>query len=395
MGRFVHVSTDEVYGSIDEGSWPEDHPLAPNSPYSASKASSDLLARSYHRTFGLDVVITRCSNNYGPYQFPEKVIPLFVTNLMDGQQVPLYGDGLNVRDWLHVDDHCRGIQLVLDGGRAGEIYNIGGGTELTNKELTYRLLAAMGAGEEMIRPVEDRKGHDRRYSVDISKISAELGYKPEVDFDTGLAQTIAVVPGQRGLVAAAEGRRVTWLVIGSRGQLGTDLMDLLGDRAVGLDVPDIDITDIDSVADAVNRIAPEVVVNCAAYTAVDAAETDEAAAEAVNGTGAANVARPVRAARLLHVSTDYVFDGTATEPVPRGRRARSPLGLRAHQTARGAGGTAAPGRLRRAHRLAVRRGREQLREDHAGAGVHQQRRSAVVDDQVGQPTWSRDLAGSD
>ena len=190
VGRFVHVSTDEVYGSIDQGSWPEDFPLAPNSPYSASKASSDLLARSYFRTFGLDVVITRCSNNYGPYQFPEKVIPLFVTNLMDGIQVPLYGDGLNVRDWLHVDDHCHGIQLVLDGGRPGEIYNIGGGTELTNKELTYRLLDAMGAGEDMIRPVEDRKGHDRRYSVDITKISAELGYKPEVAFETGLAETI-------------------------------------------------------------------------------------------------------------------------------------------------------------------------------------------------------------
>ena len=191
IGRFVHVSTDEVYGSIDVGSWPEDQPLAPNSPYSASKASSDLLARSYFRTFGLDVVITRCSNNYGPYQFPEKVIPLFVTNLMDGLRVPLYGDGQNVRDWLHVDDHCRGIALVLDGGRAGEIYNIGGGTELTNKELTYKLLAAMGAGEDMIEPVADRKGHDRRYSVDISKISAELGYRPEVDFEAGLADTIA------------------------------------------------------------------------------------------------------------------------------------------------------------------------------------------------------------
>ncbi|MEI2784840.1 MAG: dTDP-glucose 4,6-dehydratase [Candidatus Nanopelagicales bacterium] len=189
--RFVHVSTDEVYGSIDEGSWREDFPLAPNSPYSASKASSDLLARSYFRTFGLDVVITRCSNNYGPYQFPEKVVPLFVTNLMDGLPVPLYGDGLNVRDWLHVDDHCRGIQLVLDGGRAGEIYNIGGGTELTNKDLTYKLLDAMGAGEDMIRPVADRKGHDRRYSVDIGKISSELGYKPSVRFNDGLAETIA------------------------------------------------------------------------------------------------------------------------------------------------------------------------------------------------------------
>ncbi|MCB9411311.1 MAG: dTDP-glucose 4,6-dehydratase [Actinobacteria bacterium] len=190
VDRFVHVSTDEVYGSIESGSWPEDWPLQPNSPYSASKAGSDLIARSYARTFGMDVRITRCSNNYGPYQFPEKVIPLFVTNLMDGLPVPLYGEGNNVRDWLHVDDHCNGIQLVLDGGRAGEVYNIGGGTELTNKELTFMILEAMGAGEEMVKRVADRKGHDLRYSVDISKISAELGYAPAVPFEQGLAETI-------------------------------------------------------------------------------------------------------------------------------------------------------------------------------------------------------------
>ncbi|NHC46368.1 dTDP-glucose 4,6-dehydratase [Motilibacter aurantiacus] len=190
LAKFVHVSTDEVYGSIDEGSWPETHPLEPNSPYSASKASSDLLARAYARTHQLDVSITRCSNNYGPYQFPEKVIPLFVTNLLDGGTVPLYGDGLNVRDWLHVDDHCRGIALVLEKGRAGEVYNIGGGTELTNKELTGQLLDALGAGWDRVVPVEDRKGHDRRYSVDISKISAELGYAPQVPFGQGLADTV-------------------------------------------------------------------------------------------------------------------------------------------------------------------------------------------------------------
>lgn len=190
VGKFVHVSTDEVYGSIDEGSWTEDHVLEPNSPYSASKASSDLIARSFHRTYGLPVCITRCSNNYGPYQFPEKVIPLFVTNLLDGKPVPLYGDGLNVRDWLHVDDHCHGIQLVAEAGRPGEIYNIGGGTELTNRELTERLCKAVGVGWEMVRPVEDRKGHDRRYSVDISKITRELGYRPRVDFDTGLADVV-------------------------------------------------------------------------------------------------------------------------------------------------------------------------------------------------------------
>ncbi|QFU93662.1 dTDP-glucose 4,6-dehydratase [Amycolatopsis sp. YIM 10] len=190
VGKFVHVSTDEVYGTIEEGSWSEDHILEPNSPYSASKASSDLLARSFHRTHGMPVCITRCSNNYGPYQFPEKVIPLFVTNLLDGRNVPLYGDGLNVRDWLHVDDHCRGIQLVADGGRPGEIYNIGGGTELTNRELTQRLLDALGAGWDRVEKVTDRKGHDRRYSVDITKISDELGYRPQVSFDEGLAATV-------------------------------------------------------------------------------------------------------------------------------------------------------------------------------------------------------------
>jgi len=190
VGKFVHVSTDEVYGSIDSGSWPEDHVLEPNSPYSASKASSDLIARSYFRTHGLPVCVTRCSNNYGPYQFPEKFIPLFVTNLLDGLTVPLYGDGMNVRDWLHVDDHCQGIQLVADGGRPGEVYNIGGGTELTNRELTERMLAAVGADWDRVEHVADRKGHDRRYSVDCTKIREELGYRPRVAFDEGLADTV-------------------------------------------------------------------------------------------------------------------------------------------------------------------------------------------------------------
>ncbi|WP_405012877.1 dTDP-glucose 4,6-dehydratase [Kitasatospora sp. NBC_01539] len=191
VGRFVHVSTDEVYGSISEGSWTEDWPLAPNSPYSASKASSDLLALAYHRTHGMDVVVTRCSNNYGHHQFPEKVVPLFTTNLLDGRKVPLYGEGGNIRDWLHVSDHCRGIDLALRGGRAGRVYNIGGGTEITNKELTGLLLEAAGAGWDMVEHVEDRKGHDLRYSLDITRIREELGYEPQVSFADGLADTIA------------------------------------------------------------------------------------------------------------------------------------------------------------------------------------------------------------
>ncbi|GLZ79242.1 dTDP-glucose 4,6-dehydratase [Actinorhabdospora filicis] len=190
VATFVQVSTDEVYGSIDVGSWPETHPLAPNSPYSASKASGDLIALAYHRTHGLDVRVTRCSNNYGHHQFPEKVVPLFITNLLDGKKVPLYGDGGNVRDWLHVDDHVRGIELVRAKGAAGEIYNIGGGTELSNKELTALLLDACGAGWDSVDYVTDRLGHDRRYSVDHAKIGG-LGYRSGKDFATGLAETVA------------------------------------------------------------------------------------------------------------------------------------------------------------------------------------------------------------
>lgn len=186
----VQISTDEVYGTIDEGSWDEECPLLPNSPYSASKASADLLVRAYHQTFGLDVRVTRCSNNYGPRQFPEKVIPLFLTNLMRGKKVPLYGDGGNVRDWLHVSDHCRGIHAVATKGLAGEIYNIGGGTELSNLGLTKKILAAVNVDESMIQPVEDRLGHDRRYSVDWSKINKELDYEPQVPFEDGLAATL-------------------------------------------------------------------------------------------------------------------------------------------------------------------------------------------------------------
>ena len=190
LGTFIQISTDEVYGSITEGSWDESFPLLPNSPYAASKASGDLISQAFFRTYGIDVRITRCSNNYGPYQFPEKVIPLFITNLLKNKKVPLYGDGLNVRDWLHVTDHCRGIHLVLTKGKAGDIFNIGGGRELSNIELTRVILSAMGVGEENIEKVTDRLGHDFRYSLNIERIERELGYKPEINFDLGISQTI-------------------------------------------------------------------------------------------------------------------------------------------------------------------------------------------------------------
>ncbi len=191
VGRVLHVSTDEVYGSIDEGSWTEDQILEPNSPYSAAKAGSDLLARAYAKTYGLNISTTRCSNNYGPYHFPEKVIPLFVTNLLDGAKVPLYGEGANVRDWLFVDDHCRGIQLVVEKGQPGEFYNIGGGRELSNKELTEKLLEATGRDWSYVENIIDPRGggHDLRYSVDYSKTAA-LGYAPRMTFEDGLALTV-------------------------------------------------------------------------------------------------------------------------------------------------------------------------------------------------------------
>ena len=193
--RFVQVSTDEVYGSLPEDrpdlKFTERTPLAPNSPYSASKAAADCMARAAFHTFGLPVMITRCSNNYGPYQFPEKLIPLFVTNLMEGKQVPLYGDGMNVRDWLFVEDHCEAVWTVLNRGREGEVYNIGGDQEMTNRRITEVILEAMGRGwEDSVRYVQDRPGHDRRYAIDASKIAAELGWTPRFRFEQAIRATI-------------------------------------------------------------------------------------------------------------------------------------------------------------------------------------------------------------
>lgn len=187
--RFLQISTDEVYGSIEEGSFTEDSPLQPNSPYSASKASADLLVRSYVRTYGIDALVVRSSNNYGPYQYPEKVIPLFVTNLLEGRKVPLYGEGENVRDWLFVEDNCRAIDLVLREGDTGTVYNIGAGEEKTNLELTRTILEIMGAGEGSVQRVPDRPGHDLRYSVDTTRLRA-LGWEPRRDFGAGLRETV-------------------------------------------------------------------------------------------------------------------------------------------------------------------------------------------------------------
>ncbi|OUM98865.1 MAG: dTDP-glucose 4,6-dehydratase [Paenibacillaceae bacterium ZCTH02-B3] len=191
VGRFVQISTDEVYGSLGEtGRFTESSPLAPNSPYSASKAGADLLVRAYHETYGLDAVITRCSNNYGPYQFPEKLIPLMIMNALENRPLPVYGDGLHVRDWLHVEDHCRAVDLVLRKGRAGEVYNIGGNNERTNLQVVRTILRELGKPETLIAFVPDRPGHDRRYAIDAGKIRLELGWEPRYEFAAGIRDTI-------------------------------------------------------------------------------------------------------------------------------------------------------------------------------------------------------------
>ena len=189
--KFLQVSTDEVYGSLGaDGYFTEETPLAPNSPYSASKASADMLVHSYYETFGMNVNITRCSNNYGPYHFPEKLIPLMITSAMDGKPLPIYGDGLNVRDWLHVKDHCQAIDLVLRKGKKGEVYNVGGHNERTNNEIVDIIVDYLGVSRDLITYVDDRLGHDHRYAIDPTKLETELGWQPEYTFDTGIVETI-------------------------------------------------------------------------------------------------------------------------------------------------------------------------------------------------------------
>lgn len=207
VAKYVQVSTDEVYGSLGAtGLFTEETPLQPNSPYSASKAGADLLVRAYHHTFGFPAVTTRCSNNYGPYQFPEKLIPLFVSNLLADQQVPVYGDGMQVRDWIHVLDHCRGVEAAWRRGTPGEVYNFGGRCEMPNIELTKLLLKLLGKPDSLIRYVADRPGHDRRYAIDCSKAERELGWKPQVPFDRGLAETIDWYKANAAWVAAIKNK---------------------------------------------------------------------------------------------------------------------------------------------------------------------------------------------
>ena len=324
--KVVQVSTDEVYGSIASGSWTEESPLDPNSPYSAAKAGGDLLALAFARTHGLDVSITRCCNNYGPYQYPEKVIPLFATNLLDGRPVPLYGDGANVRGWIHVDDHCRGIQLVLEQGAPGQVYNIDGGTELSNRELTAAILETLrrrlghgGAGDRPQGPRPPLQPRRLPAPLDGLRPARPVRRRPQGHHRLVRGEP-PVVGAARPPGAAAAARVMSrWLVTGADGMLGRDLTDLLsaeGDEVIGLNRAGLDVTDAEAVAAAVKHHQPDVVVNCAAWTAVDDAEAREDEALAVNGRAVGYLADACAGsgAALVQVSTDYVFDGHAEKP---------------------------------------------------------------------------------
>ncbi len=346
--RFLHVSTDEVYGSLGpDGTFSETTPYSPNSPYAASKASSDHLVNAWHHTYGLPVLITNCSNNYGPYHFPEKLIPLVTINALEEKALPVYGKGDNIRDWLYVEDHARALDLVLRRGVPGEKYNIGGRNERTNLEVVeaicdrldeLRPAASVVRRRDLITFVADRPGHDRRYAIDASKLENELGWRAQEDFESGLRKTVdwylanenwwrplraGVYGGERlGLLTGGKPTgsprspkpdRRPVLIIGHNGQVAQAL-DARGFGAVphvalGRDVADL--TDVNALAHAFSLHQPRLVVNAAAYTAVDKAESERDLAFAVNRDGPAHLARLCATAGipLIHLSTDYVFDG--------------------------------------------------------------------------------------
>ena len=351
--RFLHVSTDEVYGSLgSEGVFSETTAYSPNSPYASSKASADHLVNAWHHTYGLPVLITNCSNNYGPYHFPEKLIPLVIINALEEKPLPVYGTGSNVRDWLYVEDHARALDLILRQGAPGEKYNIGGRNERTNLEVVQAICdyldeikraATVTSRRNLIEFVADRPGHDQRYAIDASKLEDELGWRAQENFETGLYKTVewylaneswwkplrsGIYGGERlGLLPADKKRaeRVKTysqegpiLVVGRYGQVAQALdergFEGIPHVALGRDM--IDLTNPDSVARAFAAYSPRLVINAAAYTAVDKAESEPEAAFAVNSGGAEILARHCADAKipLIHISTDYVFDGKKTDP---------------------------------------------------------------------------------
>ena len=386
--RFHHISTDEVFGSLEaDGSFTEETAYDPRSPYSASKAASDHLVRSWHHTYGLPVLVTNCSNNYGPYHFPEKLVPLTIINGLEGKKLPVYGTGGNVRDWLYVEDHARALLAVVKRGQVGETYCIGGRSERTNLDVVKAICAlldelapskAIGSREALITFVTDRPGHDLRYAIDPTRICTELAWQPRETFESGLRKTVEWYLGQ-SLVVAADPRGRLWrrapggpgviLVFGGNGQLGQELTRLAAARGIpmhALTHAEADIADSGAVAAALAHWKPELVVNAAAYTKVDLAETNIEDARKGNEIGPAVLAGACAAAGIpmVHVSTDYVFDGSK----PDAYRETDPVcPISAYGRSKAAGEEAVRGSAQAprhsAHRLGLQRVRPQFPQD--------------------------------
>ena len=426
--RFLHVSTDEVYGSLgSEGLFSEETPYDPRSPYSASKASSDHLASAWFHTYGLPVVISNCSNNYGPYHFPEKLIPLVVLNGLEGKALPVYGDGANIRDWLYVEDHARALRLIVQTGRVGQTYNVGGRNERSNLEVVHTICdlldelagpLATGPRRGLITFVKDRPGHDQRYAIDATKLETELGWRAGETFDTGLRRTVqwyldneawwaplrARYDGQRlGLTKTqgveaekTAGRRTSLLVFGANGQVAQEIgriAESLGFSATlaGRDVVDLLTEDGSALLD---ELRPAAVINAAAYTAVDRAEDEPFAAFRLNGKIPGLLARAcaARGMAFVHISTDYVFDGrkdgayVESDPL-------EPLGVYGESKAQGEAAVLAGGGDVAVVRTAW------VYSSYGSNFVKTMLRLAesreevgVVGDQHGCPTWAQDVA---
>lgn len=337
--RFHHISTDEVFGALglEDEPFKENTPYDPRSPYSASKAASDHLVRAYFHTHELPITISNCSNNYGPYQFPEKLIPLFVTNILENKKVPVYGSGENIRDWIHVDDHNRGVEEIIKKGKIGETYCLGGGNEKTNMEITKLILELMGKGDEMIEYVKDRPGHDKRYAINFSKIKKELNWSPQISFEDGLKETVEwykknedwwkrIKSGEyqdyyKEQYGSGGGTKKV-LIIGAKGMLGQELVRCFSAEekfeVLAWDRDDVDITDEVQLEKKIVSENPDVIINAAAYNAVDKAEEDEkefALAKKMNAEAPkklAQIAKKIDATFVQYV-TDYLFDGKRGE----------------------------------------------------------------------------------
>lgn len=399
--RFHQISTDEVYGDLGDNShdfFTETSPLKPSSPYSSSKASADLVCLAYHRTYRLPVTISRCSNNYGPYQFPEKLIPYFYLLASKGEKLPVYGDGKNIRDWIYVEDHCKAVDVILEHGRAGEIYNVGGNCEKNNLEVVKEILKFLSKDESLIEFVEDRKGHDRRYAIDNGKMFKEFGWKPKTSFSEGLKKTLGWYK-KASITTSKVLRSTTFplrrvkkiLILGAGGMLGADLVKAFsGEEVIGWTHEDFDMTDRNSFK-KILQIKPDVIINSAAYTAVDKAEEDVERAFKINADAITALSRVADkcGAVLVNFSTDYVFSGEKKGGYTENDVAEGALNVYGKSKAQGEKNlTAKKHYLIRTSWLFGKNGKNFVKTMLESNKPERR----IVSDQIGKPTYAADLA---